>query len=83
LRVEIATAIDPLPHVRDTALEKGSPDHLAMIGASVQLAVVLFEERPNGSNLVCLTSAVKHPVATSKARETQRSLAANQRVTRV
>jgi hypothetical protein len=48
--VEIATSIDALAHVRDTPLEKGSPDHLAMIGASVQLAVVLFEERPNGSS---------------------------------
>jgi hypothetical protein len=47
--VEIVTSIHALAHLRVTALEKGSPDHLAMIGASVQLAVVLFEERPNGS----------------------------------
>ncbi len=41
--------IAALVHPRDTTPERRSPGHLAMTGAPVQLAVVLFEERPNGS----------------------------------
>jgi len=47
--VEIAHSIAALVHPRDTTPERRSPGHLAMTGAPVQLAVVLFEERPNGS----------------------------------
>ena len=41
--------IGVVAHPRDTTLKRRSPDHLAMIGAPVQLAVVQFERRPNGS----------------------------------
>jgi hypothetical protein len=47
--VEIARVLDLLAHPCDTTPERRSPGHLAMTGAPVQLAVVLLEERPNGS----------------------------------
>jgi hypothetical protein len=58
-----------------------STDHRAMIRPSVQQPVALSERRKNGSNLVCLTGAVKQLVATRKFRKSRHSLAANQRVT--
>src|SRR5713226_3154524 len=46
---EIAISIDAVAHARERP-RKSKPDHLAMLGAPIQLAVALLERRPYGGD---------------------------------